>query len=138
MFAGFPVAEVERVVRRTVYVAAALAVAAIGASLAFGQLLVGVGAVLGLALGVLNNRLFTASAARLTTQGGSLQKKPFAASVLGRLGAVTLVAIGLMVLDRPLGWGAIAGLVAFQAVLMVVAGRAVVRYQRGQPGAADA
>jgi hypothetical protein len=121
-----------------VYTAAALAVVAVAASAAFGALLLGFGVVVGLGLGVLNNRLFTASAVRLTTAQGALHKRPFAASVLGRLGLVTLVAIGLMVLVRPLGWGVIAGLVAFQAVLMVVAGRSVVRYQRGEAGAGDA
>lgn len=137
MFAGFPVAEVERVVRRTVYVALALAVAALAASAALGDLLVGTGVVIGLGLGLLNNRLFTASASHVTTPEGTLQKKPFAASVLVRLGLVTAIAIGLMVLVRPMGWGIIAGLVAFQAVLMVVAAGAVLRYQRGDPGAAD-
>ncbi|MBO0715034.1 MAG: hypothetical protein J2P59_09775 [Acidimicrobiales bacterium] len=138
VFAGFPVAEVERVVRRTVYVAIGLAAVAVGASIALGYLLVGIGVVIGLGLGLLNNRLFTASATHVTTPDGSLQKKPFAASVLVRLGLVTAVAIGLMVLVRQLGWGIIAGLVAFQGALMVVAARAVLRYQRGDPGAADA
>ena len=138
MFAGFPVAEVERVVRRTVYVAIGLAALALGASIALGYLLVGIGVVIGLGLGLLNNRLFTASASHVTTSEGTLQKKPFAASVLLRLGLVTVVAIGLMVLVRPLGWGIIVGLVAFQGVLMVVAARAVLHYQRSDPGAADA
>ncbi|MBO0886680.1 MAG: hypothetical protein J2O38_04735, partial [Acidimicrobiales bacterium] len=125
-------------VRRTVYVAIGLAAVAVGASIALGYLLVGIGVVIGLGLGLLNNRLFTASATHVTTPDGSLQKKPFAASVLVRLGLVTAVAIGLMVLVRQLGWGIIAGLVAFQGALMVVAARAVLRYQRGDPGAADA
>jgi O-antigen/teichoic acid export membrane protein len=138
VFAGFPVAEVERVVRRTIYVAIGLAVVALGASVALGYLLVGIGVVIGLGLGVLNNRLFTASATHVTTSEGTLQKKPFALSVFARLGLVTVVAIGLMILVRQLGWGIIVGLVAFQLVLMVVALRAVLRYQREEPGAADA
>jgi O-antigen/teichoic acid export membrane protein len=137
VFAGFPVAEVERVVRRTVYVAIALAVAALAASAALGYLLVGIGVVIGLGLGLLNNRLFTASATHVTTEEGTLQKKPFAVSVLVRLGLVTAIAIGLLILLRPMGWGIIAGLVAFQGVLLVVAAGAVLRYQRGDPGAAD-
>jgi Na+-driven multidrug efflux pump len=67
---------------------------------------------------------------RFTTPEGALSRKPFAGSVLVRLGVCTAVAFGLLVVDRPVGWGVVAGLAIFQATMLVSALISLLRFQR--------
>ena len=59
-------------------------------------------------------------------------RKPYAGSVAGRLGALTIVAFALLFFVRPMGFGMVGGLVAFQVLLMANALGALWRYQRLQ------
>jgi hypothetical protein len=97
-----------------------------------GQALFALGLVVGLALAVANHRMFQSSALRFTTPEGDISRKPFAGSVALRLGVCTAVAVGLLVIRPALGWGVMAGLVLFQALILVNACVALVRYQRRQ------
>jgi len=136
-FGSFPVLGVERIVRRTLVsaVVAGVCVAVVAAVL--GQLLVAPGVALGLALAVVNHRVFQASALRFIEPEGSVRRKPFAGSVLVRLAACTAVAGVALVFVQPLGWGIIAGLAVFQAAMLVNAIVALIGYQReGVSGAA--
>ena len=47
-----------------------------------------------------------------------------------RLGVCTAVAIGLLIVDPPIGWGVIAGLALFQATMLFNALIALIRFQR--------
>jgi hypothetical protein len=99
------------------------------------------GLVIGLALAVANHRVFQSSALRFTTTEGVLKRKPFAGSVALRLGVCTAVAIGLLLISPPVGWGVISGLAIFQALLLLNAIVALARYQRhqiGETGGTDA
>lgn len=131
---AFPVTEVDAVIRRTLRAALALGILAVGAGIGFGQVLVGPGVIIGLGLGVFNNRLFQLSAARYTTEEGKVVRKPFASSVAVRLGICTAVAFILVWQVPPLGWGVIGGLAAYQMLLLLNSLTALVVWQRREAG----
>jgi hypothetical protein len=132
VFAGLPVIEIDGVLRRTLRSAFPLGAVGVVAAFVFHEPLVGPGIVLGLALAVANHRVFQASALRFITPEGKVTRRPFAGSVAVRLGACTAVAIGLLILVQPMGWGVIGGLMLFQLLLMVNALATLFRYQRSQ------
>jgi hypothetical protein len=143
MLADFPVLYVDIIVRRTIVTCVALAVVAVAATVLLGQPLAGVGVVLGLAGATANHRLFQVSTARYSHEDGHLDRKPYAGSVAARLGTLTVVAFALLFLVRPMGFGMVGGLVAFQVMLMANAAGALWRYQKAQlaglvPGPAPA
>lgn len=141
MITAFPLTEIDRIMRRTVIAAIIVGVAAAAASVLLGQPFFAPGIAVGLALAVANHRVFQSSAMRFTTPEGVVNRKPFAGSVALRLGACTVVAIGLMLVERPMGWGVIAGLAAFQALMLANALLALLHYQRqgiSEAGSGDA
>jgi hypothetical protein len=142
MLADFPVLYVDAIVRRTLVSSIALAVVALAGGFLLGEALAGAGVVLGLGGATLNHRLFQVSTVRHIDIEGHLDRKPYAGTVAARLGALTAVAFGLLFLVRPMGFGMVGGLIAFQVLLMLNALGALWRYQRrqlastvpGQPG----
>ncbi|MGA3219212.1 MAG: hypothetical protein ABSE77_09095 [Acidimicrobiales bacterium] len=132
MLTDFPVLYVDVIVRRTIVACAALGVAALAAGVLLDQPLAGVGVVLGLAGATVNHRFFQLSTARYSNADGHLDRKPYAGSVAARLGALTIIAFALLFLVRPMGFGMVGGLVAFQGLLMANAFGALWRYQRAQ------
>lgn len=141
MITAFPLTEIDRIMRRTVIAAIIVGVIGAGLSVLLGQPYVAPGIAVGLGLAVANHRVFQSSALRFTTPEGVVNRKPFAGSVALRLGACTAVAIGLMIVEQPMGWGVIGGLAVFQALMLANALVALLRYQRheiGGAGAADA
>ena len=134
MLTAFPLTEIDRVVRRTVY--STIAAGIIGAVIAvvLGQPLVAPGLALGIGLAVANHRVFQSSALRFTTPEGVISRRPFAGSVALRLGACTAVAIGRLIVERPVGWGVVAGLALFQAAMLLNAIVSLVHYQRQDIG----
>jgi ATP synthase I chain len=132
MLADFPVLYVDLIVRRTIASCIVLAIVALLAAIILGQPLAGVGVVLGLAAATVNHRLFQVSTVRYSRDDGHIERKPYAGSVAGRLGAITIVAFALLYFVRPMGFGMIGGLVAFQVLLMANALGALWRYQRLQ------
>ncbi|HZT65424.1 MAG TPA: hypothetical protein VFA11_06520 [Acidimicrobiales bacterium] len=129
---GFNVAEIDAVVRRTLWSAAGFAMIAVAASIGLRYPLVGPGVVVGLVLGALNNRLFTHSALKFTTEEGRVRRRVLGTSVARRLGGVTVVAFALLWFVRPMGWGVLAGLAVFQLLLLVNALKAVLSFQRAE------
>ncbi len=136
MLTAFPLTEVERIVRRTVIAAIIAGVLGGAAAVLLGQPLFAPGLAIGLALAVANHRVFQSSALRFTTPEGVVNRKPFAGSVALRLGACTAVAIGLLIVEPPMGWGVVVGLALFQALMLFNALVALLRYQRQQIGGA--
>jgi hypothetical protein len=126
----FPVLYVDAIVRRTIVSCIALGVAAVGAGLLLGQWLAGAGVVLGLGGATLNHRLFQISTVRHIDSEGHLARRPYAGSVAARLGALTAVAFALLFLVRPMGFGMIGGLIAFQVLLMANALGALWSYHK--------
>jgi hypothetical protein len=142
MLADFPVLYVDVIVRRTLGSCIVLGVVALVASIMLGQPLAGVGVVLGLAGATVNHRLFQLSTVRYSSADGHMERKPYAGSVAARLGGLTVIAFALLYFVRPMGFGMVGGLVAFQVLLMANALGALWRYQKLQlaglaPGGAD-
>lgn len=73
---------------------------------------------LGIALGVLNNRLVIRSVARFTASE-SFTKARFSGSVLGRIAVITALAFACALLFRPAGIAVFGGLAIFQLVATV-------------------
>ena len=134
MLTAFPLTEVDRIVRRTAYSTIAAGIAGAALAILLGQPLVAPGLALGIALAIANHRVFQSSAMRFTTPEGLLSRKPFAGSVALRLGACTAVAIGLLIVARPMGWGVVAGLAVFQFMMLLNALVSLARYQRREIG----
>ncbi|HEY2273184.1 MAG TPA: ATP synthase subunit I [Jatrophihabitantaceae bacterium] len=115
--------------RRAVIVSAVLgAVAIIVLSIA-GHPLMGAFGLLGLGLGALNNRMLQRSVIRYASDE-HLGKKQFRRGVMGRLGIVTLIAIGVGLLVRPDGLAVFVGLAVFQILMLVGAAVPVFRSLR--------
>ncbi|HEY1832580.1 MAG TPA: hypothetical protein VGG38_20255 [Acidimicrobiales bacterium] len=87
------------------------------------------GIVLGLGLAILNLRFLDSGVAKVQT-GGSTDRKvlrrALGTKTLTRLGVITVIAVGLLLLKGPLGIGAVIGLVVMQLFFVVNVGRVVV------------
>ena len=130
MLTAFPLSEIERVVRRTAVTAIVIGVIGAVVAILIGQPYFVPGLGLGLVLAIFNHRVFQSSAMRFTTAEGAVNRKPFAGSVALRLGVCTAVAIGLLIIEQPVGWGVVAGLALFQATMLGTAVVALFRFQR--------
>ena len=127
MFAHFDLPDIGEVSRRTVAASLVVGVAALVAAFSFGYLWVGVGACIGLALGTVNYRLVGVSVDKVAATGTDNPKRPLAANTLGRLGVVTVIALGLAFLNKGLGFGTLAGLAAFQFLLIFNVARSMAK-----------
>lgn len=105
--------EISRMLRRTVFAALGIGVVALVTLSLVGYPLAGLGACIGLALGIVNIRLVISTASRLNAAGITKVKRPMAMNTLSRLALTTVVAIVLLVLNIPLGMGALGGIAVF-------------------------
>lgn len=119
--AGYPVPPVNRrTLRRTLLWAGVAAVAGAAVLVPMGHPLAALFGCVGLALGALNARLAQVSVARFS-DSGTFSKARFAGTVLGRLGVITVIALGCAVLLRPAGLAVLAGIAVFQLLTIVSA-----------------
>lgn len=125
MFEHFSLPDVTRVGRRTVLSALVVAALALVACLALNVALIGVGAFIGIGLGILNFRMITASVVRVGKQVDANKRRPLAMNTLARLGAISVVTLGLLFLSFSLGFGVLAGLAIFQLLLLVNVARSM-------------
>jgi dipeptide/tripeptide permease len=130
MFSQFPLIGVDKVLKRTLMGAIVVGVVGSAVAILVGYPLVAPGLILGLILALINHRVFQSSALHFTSSEGKVRRKPFAGSVFLRLGACTVIAIVLVIYAEPVGWGTIAGLAIFQALMLVNAIVALIGYQR--------
>ncbi len=127
MFAHFTLPSIPDVARRTVSTALILGVAGLVACVAFGQPLLGLGACVGLALGIFNFRMIGNSVARVSEQEDENKRRPLAINTLGRMGIITVVTIGLLFVNASLGFGVLGGLAVFQIVLLANVARSMAK-----------
>jgi ATP synthase I chain len=127
VFAHFSLPNVPDVARRTISTVLVVGVAALVACIAFGQPLVGLGACIGLALGTLNFRMIGNSVARVSARPDGSTRKPLALNTMGRMGIITVVTIGLLLLSPGLGFGVLGGLAVFQVVLLANVARSMAK-----------
>jgi hypothetical protein len=86
------------------------------------------GLIVGLGMAVVNLRFLDAGVAKLHTDGevnNKVLRRAMGTKSVTRLGIITLVCIGLLLLNGALGIGAVAGLVIFQLLFVVNVGRVV-------------
>ncbi len=118
MFAHFSLPDIASVSKRTVTAALIIGLAALVGSVSFGKPLVGVGACVGLGLGTLNFRLVGSSVVKVGERADENKRRPLAMNTLARLGVISVIAVGLLLLSFDLGFGVLAGLAVFQMVLL--------------------
>jgi hypothetical protein len=137
VFAHFALPDIPEVSRRTVAAALVVGVAALVAAFSFGYLWIGVGGCIGLALGTMNYRLVGVSVDKVAAMGTDNPKRPLAANTLGRLGIITVIALGLAFVNKGLGFGVLAGLAVFQFLLIFNVARSMAK-AGPMPGLDDA
>jgi hypothetical protein len=115
--------------RRASIAAAVLGLASVVVSSIVGHPLIGVFACVGLAFGAGNNWALQRSV-RNYAAGAGVPKAKFSGRVFLRLGAITLIAIGIALIIRPDGLGVFAGLAVFQIVILISAAVPVFRSLR--------
>lgn len=116
--------------RRSTIIGGGLGVVAIVVASFQGHPLMGVFGLVGVALGALNNRMLQKSVIAYAAVAGVVTKARFRHGVMGRLGGITLLAVGIGLLARPDGLGVFAGLAVFQILMLVGAAVPVFRSLR--------
>jgi len=86
---------------------------------------------LGIALGAVNSWQAARSVARFS-DGGAFRKARFTASVFGRLGVITVIALGCAITVRPDGLAVFMGLAVFQLLTIMSASLPLVKEIRQQ------
>jgi hypothetical protein len=118
-----------KVLRRTIVSAIVVGAAAIVVVLLLSVPWAALGLALGLGMAVVNLRFLDAGVAKLHTDGETNNKvlrRAMGTKSVTRLGIITLVCIGLMLVNGALGIGAVAGLVIFQLLFVVNVGRVLI------------
>ena len=123
-----------KVLRRTVVSALVVGAVAVVLSLLLSAPWFALGLAIGLGLAVVNLRFLDAGVAKAQTGAetddeGEVNRKVLRRAMgtksVTRLGIITLIAVGLMLINGALGIGAVAGLVIFQLLFVVNVGRVV-------------
>jgi ATP synthase I chain len=118
VFSHFSLPQISTVARRTSLAALCIGgIAVVGLGLS-GHALVGMGICVGLGLALGNFRLISRATVKASTSGNADTRRPLALNTLGRMGAITVIAFGLVFLSRPLGFGTLIGLATFQFTLL--------------------
>ena len=118
-----------KVLRRTIVSALIVGIAAVLIALLLSQPWAALGLAIGLTIAVLNLRFLDAGVAKLNTSGETNNKvlrRALGTKSVTRLGVITVVCIGLLLLNGALGIGAVAGLVIFQLLFVVNVGRVII------------
>ncbi|HEX4127208.1 MAG TPA: ATP synthase subunit I [Acidimicrobiales bacterium] len=118
-----------KVLRRTIVSALIVGIAAVLIALLLSQPWAALGLAFGLTIAVLNLRFLDAGVAKLNTSGETNNKalrRALGTKSVTRLGIITVICIGLLLLNGALGIGAVAGLVIFQLLFVVNVGRVII------------
>jgi hypothetical protein len=118
-----------KVLRRTVVSALIVGVGAIIIALLLSQPWTALGIVIGLGLAILNLRFLDSGVAKVQTKGETDRKvlrRAMGTKSVTRLAVITVICIGLLFLNGPLGIGSVLGLVIFQILFVVNVGRVLV------------
>ena len=119
-----------RVLRRTILSALIVGAVAVVLTAFLGSLWGALGLVIGLGLAIVNLRFLDAGIAKLKPEGemtvsNKVLRRAMGTKSVTRLGIITVICIGLLLLNGALGIGAVAGLVIFQLLFVVNVGRIV-------------
>ena len=133
LFEQLPLPAVSRVLRRTAISAVVVGVVVLGVTLAVSHPFIGLGACIGLGLGLGNIRVITRSVAKVSASGTDHPRRVLAVKTLYRLSLTTLLVIGLLFASVQLGFGTAGGIAAFYLLLIVHLVRVLL--QQGAAGA---
>jgi len=119
---NLPTTTLPRLLRRTIL--SAIIVGSVGfvVALLIAPALAALGVVLGVGLAIVNLRYLDRQAARVELKGEQSTKavrRQLGGKTTGRLALVTVLVLGVVWLDAPLGIGIVAGLVLYQIVFVI-------------------
>lgn len=114
----FSLPDITRVARRTMLGAIGIGVASLLIALLLSQPWVALGLCIGLSFGMINFRLIIRSVLKVGQRSDENKRRPLALNTLARLGAMTAIALGVLALKAPLGFGLVGGMALFQLVLL--------------------
>jgi hypothetical protein len=118
VFSNFSVPQISSMARRTALAALGIGSGALVLLVIVGHPLVGLGVCVGLAMALVNFRLISAATVKASTRGREDNRRPLALNTLGRLAVISAIALGLVFVSRPLGFGTLMGLAVFQFLLL--------------------
>jgi hypothetical protein len=127
MFERFQLPDVAAVARRTMLSALIVGVLGLVVLLLFSQTWAALGLCVGIALGIGNFRLIVRSVVKVGRRAEGSKRRPLAMNTLGRLMAMTVVALVLAWVKPPLGLGIIGGLAIFQFLLLANVTRSMLK-----------
>lgn len=113
VFQEFSLPELSSLLKRTMYGALGAGCIALIVSGLLGYILFGLGVCIGLGLGIYNVRLITRQATRVSESQNPRPFRALASLTTFRLGVMTALVIGLIVLSEQLGFGALGGIALF-------------------------
>ena len=117
-----------RVLRRTVVSSLIVGAGAVVVAMLLSVPWFALGLIIGLGLAIVNLRFLDAGVAKVQTSGktgNKVLRRAMGTKSVTRLGIITVIAIGLLLLNGGLGIGTVAGLVIFQILFVVNVGRVV-------------
>jgi hypothetical protein len=119
-----------KVLRRTILSALIVGAVAVVLIAFLGSLWGALGLIIGLGLAIVNLRFLDSGIAKLKPEGeisvsNKVLRRAMGTKSVTRLGIITVICIGLLLINGPLGIGAVAGLVIFQLLFVVNVGRIV-------------
>ena len=127
LFEQLPLTEIDRLLRRTVFGAIGVGVVALVVAALVHHVLVGLGACLGLAIGLVNIRLVTKSVAKVNADRPAKPTRVLASRTLSRLTLTTAVIVAFMFVSIYLGLGTAGGVALFYFVLLANLVRSLLR-----------
>ncbi|MDA8313155.1 MAG: hypothetical protein M0Z46_21570 [Actinomycetota bacterium] len=127
MLERFQLPDVAAVARRTMLGALVVGVLGLLVLLLFSQNWAALGLCIGIGLGIGNFRLIVRSVVKVGQRVEGNKRRPLAMNTLGRLMAMTVVALVLAWVEPPLGLGIIGGLAVFQLLLLANVTRSMLK-----------
>src|SRR5580704_8265186 len=118
LFSSFSVPQISTVARRTALVSMGLGAGALVIGVVAGYPLVGLGVCLGLSMALVNFRLISRATIKAAGSSDPNKRRPLAFNTLGRLGIISVIALGITFFVESLGFGILVGLALFQFALL--------------------
>lgn len=127
LFEQLSLPEMGRVLRRVALAALGVGIVALATGVLTSHALAGLGACIGLGLGLVNLRLVSSSVAKVAESGPKHPKRVLASRSLYRLAICTAIVIGLAFASLQLGFATAGGLAVFYLLLAVLLVRSLLR-----------
>jgi hypothetical protein len=118
LFSSFSVPQISTVARRTALVSMGVGAGALVIGVVAGYPLVGLGICLGLAMALVNFRLISRATVKAAGSAEENKRRPLVFNTLGRLGVISVIALGITFFVEQLGFGTLIGLAVFQFSLL--------------------